>query len=81
MSEQEVRAGRDKERPEDLFDLLRSMLRMPCLSAFLPKETRQHLHAARREQLLAVRSLLDKTIERLEEKEKPPRRAERVKIE
>ena len=41
MSEQEVRAGRDKERPEDLFDLLRSMLRMPCLSAFLPKETRQ----------------------------------------
>jgi len=42
---------------------------------------RQHLRAARREHLLAVRSLLDKAIERLEETEKPPRKAERVKIE
>lgn len=81
MSEQEPRSGRDRERSEDFFDLLRSMVRVPRLSAFLPKETRQHLRAARREQLLAVRSLLDKTIERLEEKEKPSRTAERIKIE
>ena len=33
---------------------------------FLPEKTRQHLQAARRERLLALRSLLDTAIERLE---------------
>ncbi|OIO90440.1 MAG: hypothetical protein AUK03_12960 [Anaerolineae bacterium CG2_30_64_16] len=82
MSEKEHRVGLEvEERPEGLFDLLWLTLPVPRLSLFFPKEMRQHLRAARREHLLAVRSLLDKAIERLEETEKPPRKAERVKIE
>jgi hypothetical protein len=46
------------------------VLRLPTLDrllrACLPEETVQHLRAARREQLLAVRSLIDARIERLE---------------
>ena len=38
---------------------------------FLPAEFRQHVLPARREQLLAVRSLLDAAIHRLEETEEP----------
>jgi hypothetical protein len=40
---------------------------------FLPKETRRHLYAARREALLAMRSMLDRAVERTEDRE---RRAE-----
>jgi hypothetical protein len=39
------------------------------LSAFLPDETVRHLYAARRERLLAVRSLIDAAIERIDQAE------------
>jgi hypothetical protein len=46
------------------------VIRLPRLGRFLrgclPEETVQHLRAARREQLLAFRSLIDARIERLE---------------
>lgn len=35
-------------------------------------DVQRHLRNAQKEQLLAVRSVIDKAIERLEEKEKPP---------
>ncbi|MGI9146003.1 MAG: hypothetical protein ACR2IK_05560 [Chloroflexota bacterium] len=45
------------------------------LQAFLPEQTVKHLYAARREQLLAIRSIVDAAIDRVEtaEKETAPR--------
>jgi hypothetical protein len=79
--EKEPTIGLDiEEQPEGPFDLLHLTLPLPRL-LFLPKETRGHLQAARREHLLALRSLLDQAIERLEKEEKPRRKAERVEVE
>ncbi len=47
----------------------------------LPEEFGRHMRAAQREQLLAVRSLLDAVIQRLEPGEKPERQAKEVEIE
>ena len=69
-----------EEQPEGPFDLLRLTLPMPRL-AFLPPEMRDHLQAAHREHLLALRSLLDMAVERSEKKEKPHHKAERVEVE
>lgn len=62
------------------------VIRVPRLDRILreifPEETLQHLRAARREQLLAVRSLLDHAIERIDdedrraEADRAPRRVE-----
>ncbi len=46
---------------------------------FLPEEFCTHIRAARREWLLAMRSLIDAAIERLEEQPKP--QATRIKVE
>jgi len=46
---------------------------------FLPEEFQAHLRAARKEMLLAVRSLIDAAIERTEEKPRP--KTTRVKVE
>jgi hypothetical protein len=40
------------------------------LRTFLPEETVKHLYAARREQLLALRSMVDAAIDRVEAAEK-----------
>jgi hypothetical protein len=40
------------------------------LRAFLPEETVKHLYAARREQLLALRSIVDAALERVDAAEK-----------
>jgi len=82
MTEDKERAtGLEIEKqPVGPFDLLHLTLPLPRL-LFLPKETRDHLRVARREQLLALRSLLDLAIERLDKPEKPKRRAERVEVE
>ncbi len=54
----------------------------PLMRKFLPKEARAHLRAARKEQLLAVRSLLDHWIERTErDASEPPRRRESIRVE
>jgi hypothetical protein len=49
------------------------------LRNIIPEETRQHLRAAVREQLLAIRSLVDHWIGRLEERPEE-RRSEREEI-
>ena len=45
-----------------------------------PPETRQHLRAARREQLIAFRTLLDKWIARMDE-EKPTPKRQSIRVE
>jgi hypothetical protein len=53
-----------------------------AVNSVVPSETRQHLRAAGREQLLAVRSLLDHWIGRLrDESDKPDSQRENIKIE
>ena len=48
--------------------------------ALLPEEFRQHAKTARREMLLAMRSLLDAAIECTTE-EKPKKKAAKIKVE
>ena len=52
------------------------------LSPHLPEEFRQHTQTARREMLLAMRSLLDAAIERAEEQPEPKKgKATKIKVE
>ena len=44
------------------------------MDQLFPPETRDHLRAARKEQLLAFRSILDKWIARMDEDKPSPRR-------
>lgn len=48
---------------------------------FLPTETRRHLYAARKEALLAVRSMIDRSIERAEERERRTEGPKATKID
>ncbi len=81
MSEKESSVGvKVEEQPESAFNLLHVTLPLPRL-LHLPEETRQHLRAARRERMLAMRSLIDAAIKRLDEGDKSRRKAEHVKVE
>jgi hypothetical protein len=53
------------------------------LEGLIPAEVRQHMRAARREQLLAARSFLDHWIDRLDRKPaaREPRRRESITLE
>ena len=51
------------------------------LTDLVPGEFREHMRAARKEQMLAFRSLLDAMIGRMEREEKPRRRATKVEVE
>jgi len=74
-SEKEPSVGvKVEEQPEGPFNLLHVTLPLPRLF-HLPEETRQHLRAARRERMLAMRSLIDAAIKRLDEGEKPGHKA------
>ena len=64
-SEPTFRAERTEEHVVVRFPSPRRFLR-----AFLPEEAVKHLYAARREQLLAVRSLVDAAIDRVDAAEK-----------
>jgi hypothetical protein len=69
-SEKESKVGvRIEEQPDSAFNLLHVRLPLPRVFR-LPEETRQHLRAARRERMLAARSLIDAAIKRLDEGEK-----------
>jgi hypothetical protein len=61
------------------------VIRMPNVVAWLrdqvPDEFVTHMRAARREQLLAVRSLIDRAIERTERSESQSRSRRRIEIE
>lgn len=48
------------------------------LAELIPEETRKHLRNARKELLLALRTLIDKKIEKLE---KPKKEVKKVEIE
>ena len=50
------------------------------MDTLFPPETRQHLRAARKEQLLAFRSLLDKWIARMDD-EKPTPKRESIRVD
>ena len=54
---------------------------MACLKGdkVLPKEFAEHMRAARKERLLAIRSLLDMAIEHAEQK--PKRKATKIEVE
>lgn len=64
------------EGRQGLRRILRSKRRQ-----ILPSEFRAHTRAARKEMLLAVRSLLDSAIDRLEEEPKPAPQATKIEIE
>jgi len=48
---------------------------------WLPPEAKNHVHEAQKEMLLALRSLIDRAIERVEEKEKPTTNRTKINIE
>ena len=50
------------------------------LEGLIPPEVRQHMRAARREQLLAARSFIDHWIDRLDRKPAPKERRRRESI-
>ena len=60
------------------------VLRIPRLNnvlrRFLPEDTVQHLYAAQREQLLAMRSMIDHAIERVETAQREPPTPRRTEI-
>jgi hypothetical protein len=64
-SEHTYRAERTEEEVVMRFPSPKRFLR-----AFLPEEAVKHLYAARREQLLALRSVVDAAIDRVEAAEK-----------
>ncbi|TAK34739.1 MAG: hypothetical protein EPO21_08680 [Chloroflexota bacterium] len=59
-------SSRTEERQESREREIAFTFRIPRL---IPREAKVHLRAARREMLLAVRSMLDCAIDRLEERE------------
>jgi hypothetical protein len=75
-----------EEREFDFEDWLAEGIkgfRATCkeLRPFLPEEFRQHTKAARREMLLAARSLLDVAIECTEEKPELKKKTTKIKVE
>lgn len=50
-------------------------------SRLVPAEARKHLRAAKREMLLAARSLLDKAIDHLEQEPAAPKKTTKIKVE
>ena len=64
-----------------LFDVERSCLDL--LLDVVPEEAKNHLMAARREKLMALRSILDAKIKNLEAKEKKAgkRKPQKVKVQ
>ena len=67
--------GRADLRPMDAIDAL--------MDALLPAEVRGHMRAARKEQLLAMRSMVDIWIARVDRKpdERPRRRHETIPLD
>jgi hypothetical protein len=71
------------EGPSELVSWLREnrpRLRSPLRNP-LPRDFRRHMQAAQREQLLAVRSLLDSVIDRMDVEEQPVKRTRRIDVE
>jgi hypothetical protein len=76
------------KKQEKVVNLVNSMLDVErnfwdLFLDFVPQEARKHLKAARREKLLALRSILDAKIKGLEEDEKAAdkKRPQKVKVQ
>jgi hypothetical protein len=76
------------KKKEKVVNLVNSMLDVErdfwdLFFDFVPEETKKHLKAARKEKLLALRSLLDAKIKNLEEEGKKAgkRRPQKVKVQ
>ena len=52
----------------------------PGSLSLIPEPTRQHIRAANRELLLALRSFVDQAIQRMEPEDGSPRRPRRVRV-
>jgi len=80
MTEEKATGPSETSSPERRGFVRRVMARRP---RFLPPEFHEHTRAARKETLLAVRSLIDARLERLERvREEPaPPKAQRIKVE
>lgn len=75
-------------KQQKVVDLVNSMLDVgknfwDLFLDFMPEEAKKHLKAARKEKLLALRSLLDAKIRNLEEDEKKvgKRKPQKVKVQ
>jgi hypothetical protein len=81
-TELEDRIADLESRLDDMARLRRLETRpLRVLRHLVPVEARNHLRAARREELLAARSLLDHWIERLEREPKSESRRETIELE
>ncbi len=78
----ETPKGRDKDWEDHMAAMLKGMRRdaKGFVGEFPGHEFRSHMRAARREMLLALRSLLDKAIEKTEEPPAEPK-ASKIVIE
>lgn len=70
-------AEKREERPKGLRQLCADA--KARFKGLFPEDFWKHQRAAQREMLLSLRSLLDAAIESLEEK--PPRKAQKIKVE
>jgi hypothetical protein len=76
------------KKKEKVVNLVNSMLDVErdfwdLFLDFVPEETKKHLKAARKEKLLALRSLLDAKVNEMDQESKKTgkRRPQRVKVE
>ena len=74
------------KKQEKVVDLVNSMLDVErhfwdLFLDFVPEQAKKHLKAARKEKLMALRSLLDAKIERLEENKSDKKKPQKVKVD
>jgi len=74
------------KKQEKVVDLVNSMLDVErhfwdLFLDFVPEQAKKHLKAARKEKLMALRSLLDAKIERLEENKSGQKKPQKVKVQ
>jgi hypothetical protein len=55
---------------ENLYKRVDEAINWVVAPPFLPKEARDHLYNARREMMLAARTIIDKSLERLDESQR-----------
>jgi len=74
------------KKQEKVVDLVNSMLDVErhfwdLFLDFVPEQAKKHLKAARKEKLMALRSLLDAKIEGLEENQSDKKKPQKVKVQ
>ena len=74
------------KKQEKVVNLVNSMLDVErhfwdLFLDFVPEQAKKHLKAARKEKLMALRSLLDAKIEGLEENQSDKKKPQKVKVQ